>query len=32
MGNGMEDLEMGDPTVQIRIEFSMYGTLQGKAV
>ena len=31
MGNGMEDLEMGDLTVQIRIEFSTYGTLQGKA-
>ena len=27
----MKDLEMGDLTVQIRIEFSTYGTLQGKA-
>ena len=26
----MKDLEMGDLTVQIRIEFSTYGTLQGK--
>ena len=30
MRNGMKDLEMGDLTVQIRIEFSTYGTLQGK--